>query len=589
MPANFGSVIEQSTELSVATKKEPKDVYTSALGSAFFLYLANQNSILPTWWSKGRDVELRKFWKKVDHLSGTIYTIESKLQAIPFKVLARDQSNRRHVQQAEEYTNLLLSTAQYGAGWSVFYQRFVEDILTSDNGGFGEIIGEGDPAGPIVGKPITVSHLDSGRCARTGNKEFPVVYTDDVGTLYKLHYTRVMNYASMSSPIKEMNGVGYCSVSRVTNVAQNLLDIMIYKMEKLGSRPSRGLIITSGGLDPEDVRNAFSIAEQEMNNRSLTRYSKTVVIGDATLQDAEIKMVNLAELPDGFDEETSTLLAMGAISLAFGVDTREIFPSMRSGQTRAEAVIQNMKQRGKGPGQILLETERMFNTLYLPAHLYMLFDYQDDAEDRQKAETSNIRSQRRERDLKSSSIDVATTRERMVNEGDISQEQRIRMELEDGRLADGTSLLNLFYSTQETFSRLLDVGMTDPLDYAEVNLVKLGENLSKKVKELRGLIANSPDGTRKNNYVIAFYALMALGKHYGITTMFPELEEDMDYTSGSANGSKPRVENRLRRVATENITDNEQNPDVSHDDGQEWYDREASVSKENVLEEVSNG
>jgi hypothetical protein len=586
MPNNFGGVIEQATDLSVATKNEPKYFPGGAMGGAFFLYLANQNSLLPQWWSKGRDIELRRFWKKVDHLAGTVYTIESKLQAIPFRVIARDQSNRRHVQQAEEYTNLLLSTAQYGAGWSVFYQRFVEDILTTDNGGFAEIIGEGDPAGPIEGKPITVAHLDSARTTRTGNKLFPVIYTDDNGTPYKLHYTRVMNYASMSSPIKEMNGVGFSAISRVTNVAQNLLDIMIYKMEKLGSRPSRGLIITSGGLDPEDVRNAFSIAEQEMNNRSLSRYSKTIVIGDATLQDAKINLVNLAELPDGFDEETSTLLAMGAISLAFGVDSREIFPAMRAGQTRAEAVIQNMKQRGKGPGQILLETERMFNSLYLPAHLYMLFDYQDDAEDRQKAETSNIRSQRRERDLKSKSIDVATTRERMVNEGDITQEQRVRMELEDGRLADGTSLLNLFYSTQETFSRLLDVGMDDPLDNTDVNLVELDGNLSEKVKELRGLIANSPDGTRKNNYVIAFYALMALGKHYGITTMFPELKEDMGYTSGSAGGDlqnaggSPRVENRTRRVATENVTDNEQNPDVSHTVGQDWYDSEASVSKE---------
>jgi len=595
--SKYDGVIEQSVDLSVATKKEPKDIVTN-LGSTFFLYMANQQSILPAWWSSGRDVELRKFWKKVDHLAGTIYTIESKLQAIQFRILPRDQSNRRHVQQAEEYTNLIMTTAQYGAGWSVFYQRFIEDILTCDNGGFAEVIGEGDPAGPIVGKPITISHLDSSRCVRTGNKEYPVLYTDDNGDIYKMHYTRVMNYASMSSPIKEMNGVGLCSISRATNVAQNLLDIMIYKMEKLGSRPSRGIMVTKGGLDPEDVRNAFSIAEREMSNQTLSRFSKTVVMGDATIPDGDISMIDLAKLPDGFDEEMATFLAIGVIAMAFGVDAREIFPAMHTGQTRAEAVIQNMKQRGKGPGQILIETERLFNTLYLPPHLYMSFDNQDDAEDRQRAETRNIRAMQCERDINSKSTDIKTIRERMVLDNDITHEQRTRMELEDGRLVDGTSVLNLFYSNDPTFSTILDVGVDDPLDAEKINVDKLEKVLTEKAKELRGNIANSPDGTRKNNYIISFFALMALGRHYNVISMFPELFEDSPppltnpnfveepiIDSGSSQGGITglRNENRgSRREDTSNFTDGESNPNVSNDDGKDWYDSETSVSKEEI-------
>ena len=63
-------------------------------------------------------------------------------------------------------------------------------------------------------------------------------------------------------------------------------------------------------------------------------------------------------LPDGFDEQTSILYGMAAIALAFGVDARELFPAMSAGATRADALLQHLKQRGKGPGQILQMTEQ---------------------------------------------------------------------------------------------------------------------------------------------------------------------------------------------------------------------------------------
>ena len=68
-----------------------------------------------------------------------------------------------------------------------------------------EIIGPGRPSGPIEGAPITVAHLDAARCQRTGNVEYPIIYHDINEQMYKLHYTRVIDVAQMTSPEAEMS------------------------------------------------------------------------------------------------------------------------------------------------------------------------------------------------------------------------------------------------------------------------------------------------------------------------------------------------------------------------------------------------
>jgi len=553
---DINGIVEQSSGLSVASEQDANN--RSGI-NYLFLSLANSGSIISPWWSTMRDVDIRRFWKSVDHLSGTIYSMEAKLTSIPFKILAKDQSNRQHIKQANETTDVLVYASQIGEGWNSFFGKILEDYLSQDNGFFTEIIGDGDPAGPIIGGPLTLNHLDASRCTRTGNRTFPVVYRDDNGKSYKLHYTRVMFQSSMPSPIREMYGVGFCSVSRCLNVAQTILDVMTYKMEKLGSRPSRGMMVTRGGLDPEDIRKAFLIAEHQMTNQNLTRYSKTVVVGDATLTEAGVDLIDLSKLPDGFDEETSMYLAIGAIALGFGIDVREIFPMINSGSTRADALLQHIKQRGKSPGQIITLIESLINYKFLPPHLYMSFDYQDDAQDRQVAETRKIRSDVRTNNLKSSSVDIRTAREQMEVDGDLTHEQLVMLELQDGRLSDGTSIMNLFYSDQKPFKTLL--GIVDPFNATDI--VSLGDAISTRAGEIRKMISNAPDGTVKNDYITAFYALMNLAKHYGMTGSFPELEKNKpEQPPGRSNDPRIRNVDQTNPVQADvNVTQDNMNQD----------------------------
>jgi len=472
-------------------------------------WMSRSGLYVPPWWSFARDRKLRKFWKDSDHLAGAVYTMQSKMVSIPFRVVAKNTSNKDHVIDSEKWQDRLLNSSQFGEGWDSFYKLWLEDLLTQDNGAFAEVIGPGRKDGPITGMPYSVAHLDSNLCQRTGNPEYPVIYNARAGNRYKLHYTRVMYAAQMPSPIEDMYGVGFCGVSRCINIAQNLVDIVRYKQEKLGSRPHRAIVITKGGLDPEDIKIAFQAAEASMDAQGLSRYSKVVVAGSSTMKDAALEMHELSKLPDGFDEETSIVLGMATIALAFGIDARELFPAVTSAASKADALLQHMKQRRKGPGEIMNATSRRFNLKYLPPHLMMEFDYQDDAQDRQAAEIQKVRADSRVQDVGSGVVNTHINREIMLDHGEITRNQFARLELEDGRLMDGTSVLTLFWSDDPLVSKYLDLETDDPLDIESNDEDSIKIIIGEKATILAKVIVNEKDDENK---IVLQQALSALEK-----------------------------------------------------------------------------
>lgn len=481
---------------------------------SLILQLASGGSFVAPWWSKQRDLDLRDFWRKVDYLSGAIYTLETLLSSIPFRVIARDASNFEDVKKADEWTERLQTTAQWGGGWTEFFSRLNEDFLSQDNGCFAEIIGPGNPDGPITGEATSIRSLDSYRCQRTGDPIYPVVYQDIDGKYYKLHWTRVLYFSQMTSPQADMMGVGFCGVSRCINAAQSLSDILTYKQEKLGSRPTRQMLVTGGGLDPEEVRDAFRIAGQEMSNLGLQRYSRTVIVGDRNLADAKVTPVDLASLPDGFDERSSTSIGMAVISLALGTDARTLWPGMDTGATRADALISHLKSRGKYIGQMISMTEHQFNLKVLPARLRMVFDFQDDVEDKQVADVKKVRADTRKTEIDTGTVTTRVAREQMLEAGDITRAQFVQLELEDGRLEDGSPVLALFYSKDPVYRRMLDLGIPEPLDVLNNDPTTLLEACVPLVIGAQRVLANSKNQDERINARTALVALKSLVKIY---------------------------------------------------------------------------
>lgn len=491
-------------------------------GHHLVLFMGQANDLVPPWWSRTRDITLRQFWKSVDYLSGAVYTMESRMKTVPFTVRAKNVAVKSHVALAKIFQELLEEESDFGAGWGTFFSQWVEDLVTQDNGTFAEILGRGKPDGPIIGAPFGLAHLDAGRCVRTSNPEYPVIYWTSRGKRSKLHYTRVIFTSQMPSPAETMHRVGFSAVSRCLNVSQTLLDILIYKQEKLGSRPQRAVWITQGGLDPDDVKGAFVLASEAMDNRLLRRYSSTVVIGSDGIPEAGIQELDLASLPDGFDEQTSVTLGMSTIALAFGMDARELFPGLQSGATRAEALIAHIKQRGKGPGDILRETERLINHKFLPPTLVFEFDFQDDEQDRTVAEIKKTRAGTLVQLGELGLIDTRGIREQMLDTGDLSREQFERMELSSGRRPDGTDLLMAFHDPE--MAEFLDLGLEMPLNTEANEAANVLALIEQRRAELVPQIAIAVPA-RKAEIMMALAALDKLQVLYGGTSAMMVLEQ----------------------------------------------------------------
>ncbi len=187
----------------------------------------------------------------------------------------------------------------------------------------------------------------------------------------------------------------------------------------------------------------------------MRRFSKTIALGSRNIEKADLKEIDLLSAPDGFDEMESSSIGMAIVALAFGEDVRDLFPIGNNASTKADAIIQHIKQRGKGAGYTISMMQRLLDTFVLPPYLKAEFDYQDDAQDRQVAEIQNIRATARQRNIITGTIDTRTARDMKKNEQEITREQFEELELKDGRLEDGTSVLFCFNSDLKDFVEFL--------------------------------------------------------------------------------------------------------------------------------------
>jgi len=480
-------IIQESIDTSV--RSDVKEFYE---GSGPILFtLAAAGELIAPWWSQRRDLDLRNILKKSDHLSGAMYNFCTKIATIPLRIVPKDRSIRQHVLLAEEYTEHLQTYTEFGAGWAQFVSKWVEEYHSQDNGVFVELIADGAPDTPVQGAIYSINVLDAARCTRTSSPEFPVIYTDTNGKRYKMHNSRVAAISQSPSPRQDMNNVGFCAISRCLTSAQNLLDIAVYKQERMGSRPASGILLTGGGLDPDDLERAMTAGSIADTEAQLSRYSTYTIVGNKNFLQPKLEQIRLNDAPEWFDEKESTILGMAVISMAFGIDARELFPTLESGATKADAIITHIKQRGKGPGHVLSVIEHMLNTKVLPNYLKAEFDYQDDSQDRQSAEIGSVRSYTRVRNIQAGITNPRVERQLMLDRGEITQAQFEELELADGRLDTGVSVEVLFYSEDQYYKQWLADCTEENAEDKKIEIMKflMSTRAAEPIRKARRAIA----------------------------------------------------------------------------------------------------
>lgn len=411
---------------------------------------------LPAWSTSPhhRDRLLRKFLPTESILVSAFYSTCAKYAAFGWNLTGPPRTTR--------IVHSLLQSVEEGDGWSFFIMKVLQDLFGQDNGAFIEVIRTDDAEDAPV---VMLNHLDAARCRRTGARLEPVVYQDDDGKEHILKDYQVITLSEFPSPIREANGVQICAVSRILRAAQLTRDITTYKKEKISGRHV-GAIHLVGGVTAKSVKEAMRSHLQQSTDAGTQAYFEPLVIAsldpNATVSKATLEM---ASLPDGFDEEVAFRIFMITFANAFGTDLQDYMP-LPGGNlgTSQQSEILDMKSKGKGPRLFMSIMGQKFNYQgIMPRTVHFEYGEQDIAESAATAQLRKLRADtlatlveagRKTESTSTSSGGEggATTRTQTETDGILSVEMARQMMNDDGDLHDDYLALVGEENTRETIT-----------------------------------------------------------------------------------------------------------------------------------------
>lgn len=344
---------------------------------------------------KIRDQQLRDFWPTEPYLAGAISTVCMRNCAFDWEVKCTASKS------VEKAVTDMLNNAIAGGeiGWVPFMSALSQDLYTTDNGGFIELIRDPSmdanskfkgPMAPVIG----IAHLDSGQCTRTGNAEYPVWYRDRNNNEHKLAWYQVIPFSDFPSSIERMNGIGYCAITRTLRLAQIMRSIALYKDEKISGRNFKAIHLVSG-VSRTEIDQAKRRTTEDADNRGNTRYLEHVILASLDPEKpVSVATIDLASLPDGFDMDQEMQWYIAGLALGFGVDYQEFAP-LPGGNigSSSQSMILQRKTSGKGPATVMRRiTEAFRNYGVIPRIADFSFNDKDEQEalERQEVRTKAL-------------------------------------------------------------------------------------------------------------------------------------------------------------------------------------------------------
>jgi hypothetical protein len=333
-----------------------------------------------------RDRQLRDFWPTEPYLAGAQSSVSFRNATLQWEIKAGSE-------KIEQAVTDILNTALAGDGfgWVPFITKISQDLYTQDNGAFIELIRDpgadanskfGGALAPVLG----IGHLDANRCVRTGNPEYPVVYTDRKGVRHKLRWYEVIAFADYPSAIETMNGVGYCAVTRVLRMAQIARSIAIFRDEKISGRHYKQIHFVSG-VSRQDIKDEMTRGQEEANNSGMIRFIMPSILASLDPEKpVSTATIDLASLPDGFNFDEDMKWYIACLALGYGTDYQEFapLPGGNIGSSQ-QSMILHRKGTGKGPAMYMRMISDAFrNYGVLPRGAEMRFQDRDEQEELEK-------------------------------------------------------------------------------------------------------------------------------------------------------------------------------------------------------------
>lgn len=375
-------IIEQQVDQTVRTVPETR---AGQYGIATLGFFSTKRGVLiPPWGTRLRERTLRWYYRNPYStiVQSAVAAIAKKIASLPWEI--------RGPKADVDDMQARLQEAQLGAGWRDFVMKFVIDYLRQDIGTFVEVIGPGEPDGPLVGPFTSVAVLDALRCYPTGNPIFPVVYVDDEGKQHLLHTDRVERLYDMPDTDEDTKGaIGMSALSRALAIADREIQMGRYIHQRLDDLPPPGIILAKNVT--REIRDmAVQLYRQEQAADLPPVWGQTLWLYGAQVEkDIELTPVSFSVPPEKFDYyQYKVQVDVQELAFAFGVDVQE-FWQLTGGNigSGTQSVVLAQKGRGKTIADLITSLERIISSL-LPDEYEFGFKFRDHEEDKQIAESA---------------------------------------------------------------------------------------------------------------------------------------------------------------------------------------------------------
>jgi hypothetical protein len=335
---------------------------------------------LPGYWTPSRDRVLRATPQMANLWASAIFKAITKQTALGFKVEDATDSERR-VKAAQALMH------GFDGAYVTGMARLLRDFLTTDNGGFVEVVWRG-------ARPAGLFHLNSLWCTRTGDDDWPVVYTDSRGRQHALKAHQVLCLSDMPDPDPMWYGVGFSAASRAFETILKVAAIETYFREKVSGARNLAIHIVNGITDVQ-LREALLKTDASMDARGYVHYKGSTIIPMVKQEAPSVVTIPLAEIPDGFNARDEREEAKLGLALAIGLDPQELGFQQPAGLNSGMSTValqEAAEQGGMAAFRSLFQHLITFGVLPGSTTFTMVTNDMRDKELRWKAEATRIGS-----------------------------------------------------------------------------------------------------------------------------------------------------------------------------------------------------
>jgi len=388
--ADYGDMVSGDKSLSspwpsIAHTVQTPTNYDSLGGVGYSALYSERTPILYDWGSQRREEQLRNY----DHHSratlwmGASRGVAKKIASSPWIIKGSPPELVAHWQH-------FLMNAEFGKGWGPFSETGVLDYMRHDLGWILEIIGMGNPSGPIVGDALGIASLDPRYCYPTGNPIHPFYFYDIVsGKYHKMHYTRIHQIVDSGDGDRGRPNRGLCALSRSIDIVNQGIMISQYVQQVLDDKPPPGITTISNVGKRSFESQVQSMYGKGLRNDELGPFGRNIMLfGINPTEVPQVNTTTFSTTPEKFDYIAYTEMHVKMMAMTIGISSTELWElTSQALGTSTQSIIMAQQSEGKIIGMLRAEIERFINKL-IPKELEFSFEYEDTEKDDQIAKTA---------------------------------------------------------------------------------------------------------------------------------------------------------------------------------------------------------